>query len=93
MSAVFAELQSATLMGEEKLAADRMAAFSDAVLAVIVTIMVPELRAPDQPVLSALWPLWPTAISFAVSYLFIEIIWINHHHLGLKLDWTNLSGG
>ena len=43
--------------------------------------MVLELKAPDEPAFSALWPLWPTAISYAVSYLFIAIIWINHHHL------------
>jgi Endosomal/lysosomal potassium channel TMEM175 len=63
-------------MPEEKTTADRLAAYSDAVFAVIVTIMVLELRAPDQPAFSALWPLWPTAISYAVSYLFIAIIWI-----------------
>jgi uncharacterized membrane protein len=63
---------------------------------VIVTIMVLELRAPDQPAFSALWPLWPTAISYAVSYLFIAIIWINHHYLmrfvgppTLGLIWIN----
>jgi uncharacterized membrane protein len=48
---------------------------------VIVTIMVLELKAPDQPAFSELLPLWPTAISYVVSYLFIAIIWINHHHL------------
>ena len=58
-------------MREEKTTADRLAAFSDAVFAVIVTVMVLELRAPEQPAFSALWPLWPTAISYAVSYLFI----------------------
>jgi TMEM175 potassium channel family protein len=68
-------------MREEKITADRLIAFSDAVFAVIVTVMVLELKAPDQPAFSALWPLWPTAISYAVSYLFIVIIWINHHHL------------
>jgi len=83
-------------MREEKITADRLAAYSDAVFAVIVTIMVLELRAPDQPVFSALWPLWPTAISYAVSYLFIAIIWINHHYLmrfvgrpTLGLIWIN----
>src|SRR3954469_17637663 len=83
-------------MPEEKTTADRVAAFSDAVFAVIVTVMVLELRAPDQPTFSALWPLWPTAISYAVSYLFIAIIWINHHHLmrfvgppALGLIWIN----
>lgn len=63
-------------MREEKEAAHRLAAYSDAVFAVIVTVMVLELRAPDQPVFSALLPLWPTAF----SYLFIAIIWINHHY-------------
>ena len=83
-------------MREEKETADRLAAYSDAVFAVIVTIMVLELKAPDQPTFSALWPLWPTAISYAVSYLFIAIIWINHHHLmrfvgppTLRLMWVN----
>ena len=59
----------------------RLAAYSDAVFAVIVTIMVLELKAPDQASFSVLWTLWPTAISYAVSYLFIAIIWINHHYL------------
>jgi uncharacterized membrane protein len=66
---------------EETITADRLIAFSDAVFAVIVTIMVLELKAPDQPAFPALWPLWPEAVSYAVSYLFIAIIWINHHHL------------
>ena len=68
-------------MREERITADRLAAFSDAVFAVIVTIMALELKAPDEPAFPALWPLWPTAISYAVSYLFIAIIWINHHYL------------
>src|SRR5881398_575040 len=83
-------------MHEEKITADRLATYSDAVFAVIVTIMVLELRAPDQAAFSALWPLWPTAISYAVSYLFIAIIWINHHYLmrfvgppALRLIWIN----
>jgi len=83
-------------MREEKRTADRLTVFSDAVFAVIVTIMVLELKAPDQPAFSSLWPLWPTAMSYAVSYLFIAIIWINHHYLmrfvgppTLALIWTN----
>ena len=83
-------------MREEKETAHRLAAYSDAVFAVIVTVMVLELRAPDQPAFSALLPLWPTAISYAVSYLFIAIIWINHHYLmrflgppTLRLIWLN----
>src|SRR5262245_53721727 len=83
-------------MREEKISADRLAAFSDAVFAVIVTIMVLELKAPVEPAFSALWPLWPTVISYAVSYLFIAIIWINHQYLmrfvgapTLDLMWIN----
>ena len=83
-------------MREER--AERLAAYSDAVFAVIVTIMVLELEAPDEPAFSALWHLWPTAVSYAVSYLFIAIIWINHHHLmrfvgppTLGLIWVNFA--
>jgi len=80
----------------EEMTADRLAAFSDAVFAVILTIMVLELKAPDEASFAALWPLWPTAISYAVSYLFIAIIWVNHHYLmrfvgppALRLIWIN----
>ena len=83
-------------MREEKATADRLVAYSDAVFAVIVTIMVLELKAPDEPSLSSLLPLWPTGVSYDVSYLFIAIIWINHHYLmrfvgppTLKLIWFN----
>jgi len=76
----------------------RLAAYSDAVFAVIVTIMVLELKAPDQAEFSILLSLWPTAISYAVSYLFIAIIWINHDHLmrfvgrpTLGLIWINFA--
>src|SRR5260370_20567557 len=68
-------------MHEQKTTPDRLGAFSDAVLAVIITIMVLELKAPEEATFPALLPLWPTAISYAVSYLFIAIIWLNHHHL------------
>ena len=85
-------------MNEEKLTAERLSAFSDAVFAVIVTIMVLELEAPEDPTFSALLSLWPTAISYAVSYLFIAIIWINHHYLmrfvgapTLRLIWINFA--
>src|SRR3954467_8922756 len=85
-------------MHEQKETARRLTAYSDAVFAVIVTVMVLELRAPEQPAFSALWPLWPTAISYAVSYVFIAIIWINHHYLmrlvdapTLRLMWLNFA--
>jgi TMEM175 potassium channel family protein len=83
-------------MREDQEPAHRLAAYSDALFAVIVTIMVLELEAPEEASFAALWPLWPTVISYAVSYLFIAIIWINHHHLmrlvgapTLGLIWIN----
>ena len=83
-------------MHEAKITADRLAAFSDGIFAVALTVLVLELKAPDQSTFSALWPLWPTGISYAVSLLFIAIIWINHHHLmrfvgppTLQLIWMN----
>jgi uncharacterized membrane protein len=65
----------------EKITAERLTAYSDAIFAVIVTIMVLELKPPDGASFADLLPLWPTAISYSVSYLFIAIIWINHYHL------------
>jgi uncharacterized membrane protein len=83
---------------QEKITADRLAAFSDAVFAVIVTIMVLELKPPDQATFSAVVPLWPTVVSYVVSYLFIAIIWVNHHYLfrfagppTLGLIWINFA--
>jgi uncharacterized membrane protein len=55
--------------------------FSDAVFAVIITILVLEMKPPHDASLAALLSLWPTAVSYAVSYLFIAIVWTNHHHV------------
>ena len=66
---------------ESRKTADRLWAYSDAVFAVIVTIMVLQLKPPKSAHFSALFTLWPTVISYVVSYVFIAIIWINHHHL------------
>ncbi len=68
-------------MREPAARADRLSTFSDAVIAVIITLMALELKAPENATLSSLLPLWPTAASYVVSYLFIAIIWVNHHHL------------
>ena len=59
----------------------RMEAFSDGVLAIIITIMVLELSAPHEATIEALRPLLPTLLSYALSYVFIGIYWTNHHHL------------
>jgi len=48
---------------------------------VLITVLVLELRPPAIPTFRALLLLWPTWLSYAVSYLFIAIVWTNHHHL------------
>jgi uncharacterized membrane protein len=60
---------------------ERLSAFSDGVFAVLITVLVLELRPPELPTFEALLALWPTWLSYAVSYLFIAIVWINHHYL------------
>ena len=60
---------------------ERLSAFSDGVFAVLITVLVLDLRPPELPTFKALLPLWPTWLSYAVSYLFIAIVWSNHHHL------------
>jgi uncharacterized membrane protein len=60
---------------------ERLKAFSDAIFAVLITVLVLELRPPAIPTFRALLLLWPTWLSYAVSYLFIAIVWTNHHHL------------
>jgi uncharacterized membrane protein len=60
---------------------ERLSAFSDGVFAVLITVLVLELRPPELPTFAALLSLWPTWLSYAVSYLFIAIVWINHHYL------------
>jgi uncharacterized membrane protein len=60
---------------------ERLSAFSDGVFAVLITVLVLELRPPGEPSFEALLLLWPTGLSYAVSYLFIAIVWTNHHYL------------
>ncbi|MGA7085414.1 MAG: TMEM175 family protein [Pseudolabrys sp.] len=60
---------------------ERLSAFSDGVFAVLITVLVLELRPPEIPTFKALLELWPTWLSYAVSYLFIAIVWVNHHYL------------
>jgi uncharacterized membrane protein len=85
-------------MSNKRTTPERLAAFSDGVFAVLITIMVLDLKPPAKPTLNALLPLWPTALSYAVSYLFIAIIWVNHHHLlrfthtaTTQLIWWNFA--
>jgi uncharacterized membrane protein len=59
----------------------RLEAFSDGVMAIIITIMVLELKVPHGAEISALLPLWPVFLSYVLSFIYIGIYWNNHHHL------------
>jgi uncharacterized membrane protein len=59
----------------------RLEAFSDGVLAIIITIMVLELRPPHSAELESLQPMIPSFLSYVLSFVFIGIYWNNHHHL------------
>ena len=75
----------------------RLEAFSDAVLAIVLTIMVLELKVPDGDSLKDILPLWPKFFSYVLSFVFVGNYWNNHHHLlhaahhvnGLVL-WANM---
>ena len=76
---------------------NRMEAFSDGVIAIIITIMVLELRVPHGSELSALRPLVPVFFSYILSFVFLGIYWSNHHHLLQAVEhvdgrilWANL---
>jgi uncharacterized membrane protein len=60
---------------------ERLGSFSDGVFTVAITIMVLDLKPPEHPTFAALLPLWPKGLSYVVSYYFIAIVWLNHHHL------------
>ena len=59
----------------------RLEAFSDAVIAIVMTIMVLELVPPHEPTLEALGELWPIFLSYVLSFAYLAIYWNNHHHL------------
>jgi uncharacterized membrane protein len=59
----------------------RLEAFSDGVIAIIITIMVLELKVPHEPSLEALRPMIPILLSYVLSFVFVGIYWNNHHHL------------
>jgi uncharacterized membrane protein len=76
---------------------NRMEAFSDGVLAIIITIMVLELKVPHGHDLAALTELLPVFLSYVLSFVFLGIYWNNHHHLLHTVDrvtgsilWANL---
>jgi uncharacterized membrane protein len=75
----------------------RLEAFSDGVMAIIITIMVLELRPPEEGSFAALLPLLPKVLSYILSFVFVGIYWNNHHHLWQVVEkvsgrvlWANL---
>jgi uncharacterized membrane protein len=70
---------------------NRLEAFSDGVLAIIITIMVLELKVPHGSDLTALKPLLPVFLSYVLSFVYVGIYWNNHHHLLNTIK--HVSGG
>jgi uncharacterized membrane protein len=70
---------------------NRLEAFSDGVLAIIITIMVLELQVPHDTSVAALRPLWGVFLSYVLSFLYIGIYWNNHHHMLHTVQ--NVTGG
>ena len=75
----------------------RLEAFSDGVLAIVITIMVLELRPPEGDTLDALVPLWPKFLAYTLSFVYLGIYWVNHHHvlhaattISSAVLWANL---
>jgi len=75
----------------------RMEAFSDGVIAIVITIMVLELRVPEGATFAALRPLLPIAAAYVLSFVFLGIYWSNHHHVVHTVErvtggilWANL---
>lgn len=76
----------------------RLEAFSDGVVAILITIMVLELKVPSGATLEALVPLWPVFLSYVLSFVNLGIYWSNHHHLiqaskvvSGRVLWANLN--
>lgn len=75
----------------------RLEAFSDGVIAILITIMVLEFKVPHEPTLEALVKIWPVFLSYVLSFIYLGIYWNNHHHLLRAADkingaamWANL---
>ena len=75
----------------------RIEAFSDGVIAIIITIMVLELRPPEHPTLEGLVRLWPVLLAYALSFVQVGVYWVNHHQLldraevsSNALRWANM---
>jgi uncharacterized membrane protein len=86
------------LLGDEPLTSARLEAFSDGVIAIILTIMVLELKVPATAEPRDLLHSWPLFISYVLSFFFVSVYWVNHHHLfhrvrqvDLPILWANVG--
>jgi uncharacterized membrane protein len=77
---------------------NRLEAFSDGVIAIIITIMVLDLKAPHEPNLESVLKVLPTLLTYVLSFIIVAIYWVNHHHLlhlVTKVDagilWANIN--
>jgi uncharacterized membrane protein len=85
------------MTGSGGMGKSRVEAFSDGVIAIIITIMVLELKVPHGEDFAALRELWPVFLSYVLSFVYIGIYWSNHHHLihtvtkvNGRIMWANL---
>jgi uncharacterized membrane protein len=85
-------------MSNGRMSTARMEAFSDGVIAIIVTVMVLQLTHPAEPTLASLLKQAPIFLSYGLSFLVVAIMWVNHHHLihavhdvNARVLWSNLN--
>jgi uncharacterized membrane protein len=76
-------------MDDQLSSTSRLEAFSDGVIAVIITIMVLELKVPSQAGFAGLRAVFPTLAVYFISFSFTAIYWVNHHHLVNRIDQTD----
>jgi uncharacterized membrane protein len=91
------QAHAAPAPAEAQMGKGRLEAFSDGVIAIIITIMVLELKVPHGAELAALVPLIPVGMSYLLSFVFVGIYWNNHHHMlhaarevNGRILWANL---
>ena len=86
------------MASEEETGTNRITAFSDSVIGVIITIMVFNLKSPDGSGWRVMGALWPTFTAYGLSYMFVAICWMNHHYVMVyvkrsfpSLIWSNFA--
>lgn len=73
----------------KKMDKSRLEAFSDGVLAIIITILVLEIEPPEDATVDALLELWPIYLAYTISFLNIFMMWLNHRHIFASMAQTN----